>query len=57
MQSNLRLQQNYKCRHHGLLTSQDIGAKMLMVDYILIIKMPARYLGLFKPAAAAAKSF
>ena len=28
---------------------------MLMVDYILIIKMPARYLGLFKPAAAAAK--
>ena len=27
---------------------------MLMVDYILIIKMPARYLGLFKPAAAAA---
>ena len=55
MQSNLRLQENYKCRHYGLLTSQDIGAKMLMVDYILIIKMPAKYLGLFKPAAAAAK--
>ena len=33
-----------------LYQPQDADAKMLMFYYMLIIKMPARYLGLFKPA-------